>query len=505
MAELWVGAKRAYGHLKDAIAASKDGDTIYVEAGTYQNDFSIIKTDIRIIGVGGTAKLKATVAPDNGKAILVTKANVTIENLEFSGSQVKDGNGAGIRYSGGELTVRNSVFNYNENGILAAGDPNGRIVIEGSEFGYNGTGDGRTHGLYVNKIASLEVSDSIFHETTVGHNLKSRAAETIIDDSRFYDGPGGTASRQIDLPNGGQVTITDSYIYKGVKAEQNDMIGFGQEGARPNSKLTIIDTDFISDKPGKTIAVNNVGSTFVVLGPDNIYDDITTIVTGAHQNGPASPPPSTPVPPVGVSWLYGTDFAEVLSGSSKADQISGKQGDDTIYGLAGGDTIHGDDGNDFLFGGADDDVLWGLDGSDQLNGDDGDDLLIGHLGFDTLRGGAGEDRLIGGGSGDALIGGADADIFAFTTIGDSDATQPYRDVITDFNRAEGDLIDMSAFTGTLTFRGGARFSGAGKEVRFGHQDGDTFVHVDLNGDQLDDLVIRLTGTVQLTARDFDLV
>src|SRR5262245_41234102 len=211
MATLNVGAGQTYATLSAAVAASRDGDVIAVQAGTYVNDFATISNDVTIVGVGGMANFVATVPPPNGKAILVTQSDVTIQNLSFSGAAVADGNGAGIRYEGGNLVIIDSYFHDNQDGLLAAADPNGTIRIVGSEFANNGTGDGQTHNLYVNNIASLVIDDSYFHDASVGHQIKSRAQSTTITNSRIYDG-NGTGSYSIDLPNGGVGVIRNNVI-----------------------------------------------------------------------------------------------------------------------------------------------------------------------------------------------------------------------------------------------------------------------------------------------------
>jgi hypothetical protein len=54
-----------------------------------------------------------------GKGIWVISGNDTVvENIEFSGAAVPDANGAGIRFEGVNLTVRNCYFHHNQNGIL---------------------------------------------------------------------------------------------------------------------------------------------------------------------------------------------------------------------------------------------------------------------------------------------------------------------------------------------------------------------------------------------------
>ena len=48
MATLNVGAAQTYATLSAAIAASRNGDVIAVQAGTYVNNFATISKDITI-------------------------------------------------------------------------------------------------------------------------------------------------------------------------------------------------------------------------------------------------------------------------------------------------------------------------------------------------------------------------------------------------------------------------------------------------------------------------
>jgi hypothetical protein len=160
MAILTVGPGEQYATLAAAVAATQDGDTVYVQAGTYVNDFATIKTKISIVGVGGLAHFTATQSPSNGKAFLVTTTDVTIDHLEFSGASVGAGNGAGIRYEGGKLTVTNSYFHDNQDGILGAPFDGGVVNIDHSEFDHNGAGDGQSHNIYIGKIATFQMTNS---------------------------------------------------------------------------------------------------------------------------------------------------------------------------------------------------------------------------------------------------------------------------------------------------------------------------------------------------------
>jgi|GEM_PF-5785208 VCBS repeat/T1SS-143 repeat domain/type 1 secretion C-terminal target domain (VC_A0849 subclass) len=93
------------------------------------------------------------------------------------------------------------------------------------------------------------------------------------------------------------------------------------------------------------------------------------------------------------------------------------------------------------------DTLNGQGGNDILVGRGGDDILIGGAGSDLLLGGDGNDRLIGGTGSDLLSGGRGADTFVLDT--DALSNIALGDVITDYNSAEGDMLDISSLLSSL--------------------------------------------------------
>lgn len=86
-----------------------------------------------------------------------------------------------------------------------------------------------------------------------------------------------------------------------------------------------------------------------------------------------------------VEDAVGSNFNDIIWGSSDENSLSGSSGDDVIYGGDSEDNLSGGNNNDFLFGEA---------GNDDLNGDNNDDTLIGGLGDDVSRGGSGNDLFI---------------------------------------------------------------------------------------------------------------
>ena len=119
-------------------------------------------------------------------------------SIEFHGVKVPDQNGAGIR---AEQAVVSSFATAASSTTRTASSADSRaatITIERSEFARNGYGDGYSHNIYIGEVDRLTVVGSYFHEAKVGHNLKSRARETRIENSYFMDGPAGTSSYLAD-------------------------------------------------------------------------------------------------------------------------------------------------------------------------------------------------------------------------------------------------------------------------------------------------------------------
>jgi Ca2+-binding RTX toxin-like protein len=473
MATLTVGSGQQYSTISAAVAASHDGDVIQVQAGTYTNDFASISKDITLQGVGGMVKLVATQNIPNGKAILIANGDITIDNFEFTGAKVGDQNGAGIRYEGGNLTITDSYFHDNQNGLLAA-TANGTITIRNSEFDHNGTGDGRTHNIYVNGVSKLTIDNSLFHDAVIGHQIKSRAVETVITNSRIYD-ESGTSSYSIDLPNGGKATITGNVIQQGPNGDNPAIIAYGEEGLQDGVNSATISNNivlndmgrgaFVWDASGSPIAVSGTqtwhvdtmfsGDGVTVSGTTQLASepalDLTSPWGGSSTPAPVPTTPQSLTGGAGADTLTGGTAADTLSGGDGAnfmrggegaDVITGGSGFDNINGNQGADTINSGAGGDWALGGQGEDVVSAGDGADIVNGNIGQDTVDGGNGADTVRGGQGDDVITGGAGddwisgdlgSDTITGGTGADIFhGFAGAG--------VDRITDFNYAEGDRV-----------------------------------------------------------------
>src|SRR5919106_2554059 len=167
---LLVGPERDLRAPSDAAAVAQDGDIVRIDPGEYV-DCAIWPADRLVLEAPeGAAHVRDRACA--GKAIwVISGADVTVDHITFSGASVPDQNGAGIRAEGRDLTVRNSRFLDNENGILAAAVEGSTILIEGSAFERNGKCAANcAHGVYANGIERLKIVDSVFREQRQGHH-----------------------------------------------------------------------------------------------------------------------------------------------------------------------------------------------------------------------------------------------------------------------------------------------------------------------------------------------
>ena len=139
-----------------------------------------------------------------------------------------------------------------------------------------------------------------------------------------------------------------------------------------------------------------------------------------------------------IENVFGTKYADTLTGDTLGNRLSGGDGTDSLSGGDGADTLIGGAQNDTLVGGAGEDAVWYIDrtgpvdldlttgiadvdekdslgspinhidsmtGIEHAFGSDYDDTLTGTTGANTLNGGFGSDLLEGGGGADTLEGG----------------------------------------------------------------------------------------------------
>lgn len=285
---LTVGPRRVLKVPSQAATVAAAGDVVRIDAGNYADCAIWRAPRLTIEAAGPGVRLAGKVCAEKG-IFVVEGDDVTVRGITFEGAKDKWHNGAGIRGLGENLTVQDSRFVDNEDGILTAGSAASVVRVSGSTFTGNGACIGEcAHGIYAGTaIRLLEIEHCTFLDQHVGHHVKSRAHNTVVEDSRIEDGPEGNSSYLIDVPNGGNVLIDGNEMEKGPKTENRGVvISIGEEGVTNRTDTLIVRRNrFRNDVGRSTVFVRNdtktqaevldnhfVGPVTVLQGPGGLSD-----------------------------------------------------------------------------------------------------------------------------------------------------------------------------------------------------------------------------------------
>lgn len=279
---LQVGPSRDMKMPSEAAAKVSDGDTVQIDPGEYFDCATWRANRITIEGMGDGVVI--TDKACSGKGLFITQgADITIRNLTLTRARVPDANGAGIRAEGANLTIDHVRFINNQDGILAADSPSSTIRIVNSDFERNGTCEKQcAHGIYINNVGLLHVENSRFYNQHEGHHIKSRAQRTELIGNTIEDGPEGTSSYLVDVPNGGALVIANNTMQKGPKATNHGTaIVIGEEGVTQRTRqIDVHGNKFSNDMPYETVFLRNVTAEEAQLVGNTFKGNKTTPLVG---------------------------------------------------------------------------------------------------------------------------------------------------------------------------------------------------------------------------------
>ena len=215
-----------YTNLAHAFADTRDGETVTLRAGVYRSAAVLRAHGVTIKGEPGAHIRDRGI---EGKAALIIRGNdTTITGLECSHIQLQS-NGACIRQEGRNLTLRNMFIHHTEMGILT-GDNVGSVVIEDSRFEDSvGSRSFLGHSIYIGATEELIVRRTqVLRSGGRGHGIKSRARNTLIEDS-VVASLEATQSRLIDISEGGNIIVRRNLLQQGPNADNDDLIGIALE------------------------------------------------------------------------------------------------------------------------------------------------------------------------------------------------------------------------------------------------------------------------------------
>jgi hypothetical protein len=289
---LMVGPGKEFSLPSEAARAAKPGDIVRIFPGRYV-DCAVWTADGLVIEGAGAGVVIADKVCNNKGIFITSGRDITVRNITFTAARASAHNGSGIRAEGINLTVEASRFIANEDGILAGDNPASTITIKDSYFSGNGNCIAAcAHGIYANHIALLHIENSEFTDQHVGHNIKSRAARTEIVNNSIQDGPSGSSSYLVDLPNAGSALISGNKFEKGSLSQNRSaaiVIGAEQgQGLNPASEITIEDNSFTNDTGAPTAFVKTYADSPAGLQRNRFSGAVTPLIHAASPRDAGS-------------------------------------------------------------------------------------------------------------------------------------------------------------------------------------------------------------------------
>lgn len=375
--------------------------------------------------------------------------------------------------------------------VLSANEVSGTLTLFSVRQNFNGTGD---EDLLVgsaeddvlrgfgagDRLRGLAGDDRLFGDDGDDILEGGEGADTIfggdgIDTITFINATEGVAVNLQARSGSAGEADGDTYVQiENIDGSDFDDVLTGDTGANMimgNDGDDIINglggADVLNGGDGNDVFLVSSNSEYVLIDGGRDYDTVRADVNGAILN---------------VTALANIEAID-LNGFTDVE-------------LRGSGTIDAS-GFDLLFSGGENALtIRGFNGTDTITGTDGDDIIFGGNGRDVINGGAGDDVIDGGAKQDTLIGGDGADRFLFANATETAASFRKADNITDFDAAEGDLIDFSAL-GATSWAGFNGLTGVEGQVSWYLKNGSAFVGGDLDGDRVYDFLVKLDGVISL--------
>lgn len=454
--------------------------------------------DTYLVDVAGDVVVEYGLAGDDTVESTVSYTlGLNVENLTLSGS-------ANINATGNALdnTLTGNTGNNSLDGGVGAdemigGDGNDTYVVDDAgdvitELAAEGIDTVRTASSYV---VEAFVENAVLTGTSSA-DLTGNGLDNVLTGNSGDNSLDGDAG--VDTMIGG--LGSDTYFVDDVADVVNEILNQGTDVVNASVTYTLsanVENLFLSgtddiDATGNTLAntlVGNIGNNTLNggAGADSMIGDDgddTFVIDNAGDR--VFDTLGTDTVLSSISYTLGADFENLTLTGAGVINGTGNAGDNTIIGNTAGNTLDGGAGADLLQGGAGNDfylvddlgdvvfeaasqgtdsvrsfvdfvlsadvermALQGsadIDGtgnnlSNIITGNSGANSILGDAGADTLQGNAGNDFLYGQAGADLLTGGLGADTFVFESatafaLGSADR-------VTDFNRSQGDALDIS--------------------------------------------------------------
>jgi hypothetical protein len=209
------------------VAALQDGQTIDLPKGEFSDCLVVKANNVTVRGFGTTFRGKAC---EGGVAGVITRG----QNVRIEGVAVRDVLSDGATSCFGIMDGSATLYQVSSQGCgqglrTGKGDHISGTVTQ-SYFGPTTASGQLQHGFYVDMIGSFTLTyTTVLGCDSWGHAFKSRAKATVIDHAVIAQ-LDNRCSRVLDFSNGGNNSVTNSFLEHGRKTDNPDVNGFGREG-----------------------------------------------------------------------------------------------------------------------------------------------------------------------------------------------------------------------------------------------------------------------------------
>lgn len=287
-ATLEVGPNKTYHRVEAAVKAANPGDVIAVYPGEYQQvavyvttphlTFRAMNDDAhRVVLNGhgydysGRGSIPRAIFQFNRGA-----DDCSLEGFELTGAHNKSHNGAGVRINqANRLTVRDCEIDRNDMGVMSNSDGTQATavgeLIERCNIHHNGdkTDPGYNHNLYVGGT-SVTLRYCWVHDSTTGHNVKSRAHDIRIEYCLIEH----AANRECDFvdaedtarPDSNAVLIGNIIVKDPHCPGNHGVIHFGAEKGHHDGTLYLVHNTIITPFGGSVVELDSAKGHAVLTG-----------------------------------------------------------------------------------------------------------------------------------------------------------------------------------------------------------------------------------------------
>ncbi len=273
-----VGDGKAYARIEAALVAAQPGTTIRVwpsKVGYAKTALLVSRAGIHIESVGDKPIVLDGTGFDYSGVGSVPRAIIqfeptakgsTVKGFLLKGARNQSHNGAGVRINGAsDVIVRDCEIKFNDMGIMSALPTATNQFIDHCHIHHNGSSEdpGYNHNLYLGGMSVTVRRCEIDHATT-GHDLKSRAHYTVVQECFLHD----SANREIDLVEAGETAVPNSnallrgnLILKTAGVGNGNTIHFGREKGTRNGTLYLISNTIVTDSMAPVILLSDSDAT----------------------------------------------------------------------------------------------------------------------------------------------------------------------------------------------------------------------------------------------------